>query len=109
MPAPKKIDSSPSYEPGNATGRPPVTIDGKSGRPLPTPRKRVKHIRLRSVDDCRREAEKIYRDTRSGRLVPQEATRMVYILSQIVGMIELADIEKRLDALEQQQSTVDEE
>jgi hypothetical protein len=77
----------------------PALIDGKSGKPLPTPRPR--HIRLRSINDCRAEAEKVYRDMRSEKIEPQAGTRLVYVLSQIVGMIEAGEFEERLTALEQ--------
>jgi len=91
-----------SYEAGNATDGGPAIIDGSNGKPLPTPR-RPRHIRLRSIDDCRAEAEKVYRDMRAGRIEPQAGTRLVYVLSQIVGMIEVGEIEARLDRLEQSQ------
>lgn len=94
-----KTHPSPSLGAGNATEHEPATIDGASGKPLPTHR-RPRHIRLRTVDDCRAEAEKVYRDMRARRIEPQEGTRLVYVLSQIVGMIETADIERRLELLE---------
>jgi hypothetical protein len=40
---------------------------------------------------------------RAGRIEPQAGTRLVYVLSQIVGMIEVGEIEARLDRLEQSQ------
>ncbi len=83
-----------------ATKRDPVTLDGESGKPLPTP-KRAKHIRLRTADDVRAEAERVYRDARNGRIEPSEGTKLVYMLSQITTMIELGDIDRRLTAIEE--------
>lgn len=94
----KPISTQPRA--GNATEREPLTIDGESGKPLPTP-KRAKHIRLRTADDVRAEAERVYRDARNGRIEPSEGTKLVYMLSQITTMIELGDIDRRLTAIEE--------
>lgn len=86
----------------SATTRAPLTIDGESGKPLPTPpAKRAKHIRLRTIDDVRAEAERVYRDARNGRIEPHEGTKLTYMLSQITTMIELGDIDRRLTAIEE--------
>lgn len=89
----KPISSQPRA--GNATEREPLTIDGESGKPVPTPR-RTKHIRLRTVDDVRAEAERVYRDARNGRIETSEGSRLTYMLSQITTMIELSDLGRRM-------------
>lgn len=95
--------STRTKTPQNGSGAPmrePVTMDG-TGRVLsPTPR-RPKHIRLRTVADCHREAAKVYRDMRAGTIEPQEGTRLVYVLSQISGMITAGELEARIAALEE--------
>ncbi len=91
-----------SYVAESAPKREPLTIDGESGKPLPPPpAKRAKHIRLRTADDVRAEAERVYRDARNGRIEPSEGTKLVYMLSQITTMIELGDIDRRLTAIEE--------
>lgn len=93
---------------GNATKLEPLTIDGESGKPVPAPlTKRRKHIRLRSIDDVRAQAEQVYRDARNGRIEPSEGTKLMYMLSQITTMIELGDLERRLAELENSQQLED--
>ncbi|SNX61213.1 hypothetical protein SAMN06296273_2666 [Nitrosomonas ureae] len=75
----------------------PVTIDMKGIELIPTPK-----IKLANIEDCRREMARVYRDARTARIDSQDASRFVYILSQIGKMIELSDIEKRLELLERQ-------
>lgn len=102
----KHSNASPrqSYRAGSATDREPLTIDGESGKPVPTPpAKRARHIRLRNIDDVRSEAERVYRDARNGRIEPSEGTKLTYMLSQITTMIELGDLERRLTAIEDSQ------
>lgn len=102
----KKTAPIESYGAESATKRAPLTLDGESGKPLPTPlAKRAKHIRLRSIDDVRAEAERVYRDARNGRIEPSEGTKLTYMLSQITTMIELGDIERRITAIENSQQS----
>ncbi|MBI5461951.1 MAG: hypothetical protein HY941_07175 [Gammaproteobacteria bacterium] len=55
---------------------------------------------MRAVADCHREAAKVYRDMRSGKIEPQEGTRLVYVLGQITSMITAGELERRIAALE---------
>ena len=80
--------------------REPVTLDSTGRALTPTP-SRPKHIRLRTVADCHREAAKVYRDMRAGNIEPQEGTRLVYVLSQISSMITVGELEARIAALEE--------
>lgn len=75
----------------------PEIIEGQVLQPLPTPQ-----IKLATIEDCRREMARVYRDARTTRIDSQDASRLVYILSQIGKLIELSDIEKRLELLEKQ-------
>lgn len=87
---------------GFETGKRPVTIDGATGKPMPTPpaKKRPRHIRLRTIDDVRLEAERVYRDARNGKIQPGDATKFSYMLAQIGSLIELGEFERRLGAVE---------
>ena len=76
--------------------RSPVTINSPNGRLTPTPVK----IDLKSIDDVRLEMAKIYREMRNQKLDAAEGTKLIYVLSQIGKMIELHDIEKRVNMLE---------
>jgi hypothetical protein len=93
-------------KPTKATGkqREPLTLDSAGG--LPTPH-RPRHIKLRTIDDCRREAEKVHRDMRNGRIEPQTGTRLAYVLSQIAEMIEAHELEQRLAVLEEREKQWD--
>ncbi|SNX60383.1 hypothetical protein SAMN06296273_1845 [Nitrosomonas ureae] len=73
----------------------PVTIDMKGIEVIPTPK-----IKLANIEDCRREMASVYRDARSGRIDSQDGSRLVYMLSQVSKLIELSDIEKRIEVLE---------
>ena len=73
-----------------------VTIDGATGRLDPTHRE----IHLKSVDNVRVEMAKVYRDMRRGVVDTGDGTKLVYVLAQIGKMIELHDLEVRLELLE---------
>ena len=75
----------------------PVTIDNKSGNVLPT---RTKKVDLRSIDDVRLEMANVYRKMKSGDIETSDGTKLVYVLGQIGKMIEVHDIEKRIELLE---------
>jgi len=65
---------------------------------LPTPPK----IPLQSLEDVRREAARVYREARAGRIETAEASRLSYMLQGICKMIEATSIEVRITALEAQ-------
>jgi hypothetical protein len=58
-------------------------------------------IDLRSPAALRRELASLYRDARSGKLDPQAATRLGYLLELLRKAFETADLQERLDLLEQ--------
>ncbi|MBY0578447.1 MAG: hypothetical protein K2P57_05310 [Burkholderiales bacterium] len=64
-------------------------------RPIPTPR-----LDLSSVDDCRKELARVYRDARHGNIDPADASRLAFILAQIAKLIEIGDLEMRIKTLE---------
>lgn len=61
----------------------------------PTPR-----INLATSDDIRREMAKVYRETRSNKILPSNGTKLVYMLINILKAYEVTEIEKRLADLE---------
>ncbi len=75
----------------------PATIDNTSGNVLPT---RTKKVDLRSIDDVRLEMANVYRRMKSGEIETSDGTKLVYVLGQIGKMIEVHDIEKRIELLE---------
>lgn len=74
----------------------PVTIDGESGELMPTPAK----IDLKSIDDVRLEMARVYREMRGDVIETQKGTRLVYVLAAIGKLIELHELEQRIQVLE---------
>jgi hypothetical protein len=74
----------------------PVSVIDRGIAAVPTPLR----IDLKTVDDVRVEAARVYRDMRAGRIETQHGTRLVYVLSVIGKLIEAGDVEKRLEAIE---------
>ena len=74
----------------------PVTIDGESGELMPTPAK----IDLKSIDDVRLEMARVYREMRGDVIETQKGTRLVYVLAAIGKLIELHELEQRIQDLE---------
>lgn len=75
----------------------PVTVDNVSGKVLPTP----KGIKLKSIDDVRVEMASVYRAMKKGSIETGDGTKLVYVLGQIGKMIEIHDIERRIELLEE--------
>lgn len=83
-------------EPQNAADNHPATIDGTTLHVLPTP----PTIHLKTADDVRLEMAKVYRSAKANELDVADATKLVYILSQVGKMIETHDIQTRVEAVE---------
>ena len=79
------------------TSKQPEVIEGELIPADPTPQQ----IRLITAMDCKREMARVYRDSWMGRIDVQDGTRLVYMLSQIGKMIEVSELEKRIEALEE--------
>ncbi len=73
------------------------TIDGRTFSVVPTPRR----IDLKTAEQCRAELARLYREARGGKVAMGDATRLAYMLAQLGRLIELADLERRLAALEE--------
>lgn len=57
-------------------------------------------INLSSSEDIRREMARIYREARSRNIAPNDATKLIYILAQILKAHEIHFIEEKLLDLE---------
>jgi len=64
----------------------------------PTPR-----LNLSTSEDVRREMARVYREARSRLIEPSEATKLVFILTQILRAHEQVVLENRITDLEAQQ------
>lgn len=78
--------------------KPPVVHEGQVLRAIPTPQ-----LKLATIEDCRREMARVYRDARTGKAETADASRLVYMLTSIAKMIEVGQLEERLNALEEKQ------
>jgi hypothetical protein len=75
-----------------------VTQTGFDILDTPTPR-----LNLSTSEDVRREMAKVYREARSRQIEPSEATKLVFILTQILRAHEQVVLEGRIAELEQRQ------
>ncbi len=57
-------------------------------------------INLSTSDDIRREMARVYRETRFNKILPNNGTKLVYMLINILRAYESTEIEKRLVELE---------
>ena len=57
-------------------------------------------INLATSDDIRREMAKVYRETRFNKILPNNGSKLVYMLINILKAYEVTEIEKRLVDLE---------
>lgn len=77
----------------------PQTIDGETGKPDPTPRR----IDLSSLRDVRIELAHVYRKMDAGEIETADGTKRAYVLKTIADIIALAELERRIADLEEQQ------
>lgn len=80
----------------------PVEIDGITGvvSVIPPSRGARYRCRLDTAGQCRREMAKVYRESRSGLIDAQDASKSIWMLQSIARVIETSDLERRLEALE---------
>jgi predicted nucleic acid-binding protein len=57
-------------------------------------------INLSTSDDIRREMARVYRETRFNKILPNNGSKLVYMLINILKAYEVTEIEKRLADLE---------
>ena len=75
--------------------KPPVVHEGQVLRAIPTPQ-----LKLATIEDCRREMARVYRDARSANTDTADASRLVYMLTSIAKLIEIGQLEERITKLE---------
>lgn len=75
--------------------KPPVVLEGQVLTVIPAPQ-----LKLATIEDCRREMARVYRDTKVGNRETADASRLVYMLTSIAKMIEIGQLEQRIAALE---------
>jgi hypothetical protein len=73
----------------------PIVLEGQLLRAIPTPQ-----LKLATIEDCRREMARVYRDARTATTDTADASRLVYMLTSIAKMIELGQLEERITKLE---------
>ena len=73
------------------------TIDGATGKTEGTPRR----IDLSNLRDVRLELAAVYRKMDAGEIQSQEGTRRAYVLKTIHDVIVSAELERRIDELEE--------
>lgn len=76
----------------------PVVHEGQVLRAIPTPQ-----LKLATIEDCRREMARVYRDARTATADTADASRLVYMLTSIAKMIEIGQLEQRITQLEEKQ------
>jgi len=57
-------------------------------------------INLSTSEDIRREMARVYRETRCNKILPNNGTKLVYMLINILKAYEITELEKRLKDLE---------
>jgi hypothetical protein len=79
----------------------PCEIDGFTGEveSLPYRGKRYR-AKLDTLTDVKREMARVYREARTEIIDAQTATKLVWVLQAVAKVIETSDLEKRLEALE---------
>jgi hypothetical protein len=71
------------------------------GRGAPPDRQLPYVTRLHDMQSLKRDALKVYRAARKGQIPTDEMSRFMYAVDKVGNVIEKADVEPRLDALEQ--------
>ncbi|MEI6267975.1 MAG: hypothetical protein WCP01_03770 [Methylococcaceae bacterium] len=64
------------------------------------PRKQRYRLKLDSLSDVKGEMTKVYKESRSGIIEIVDASKLVWMLSAVGKIIEVSDLEKRVEALE---------
>ena len=67
----------------------------------PTPPPSERRIRLETVDQVRCEMARTYRDARSGKLAPDVASKLFYMLGVLAKTTEVVTVEHRLRRIEE--------
>lgn len=81
----------------------PVEVDAITGEvsDLPPQKGQRYRAKLDTLQDVRREMAKLYRESRSGVLDVQDATKLTWMLQAVGKVIEGSDLETRISKLEE--------
>lgn len=79
----------------------PETIEADTGTLAPTPRR----IDLSTLRDVRLELAHCYRQMDAGEIESADGTKRAYVLKTIADVITLAELERRIQELEDQQGS----
>jgi hypothetical protein len=91
----KSLPTTTSNTTKNCTTKRPEMLTDTKILEDPLPR-----INLSTSDDIRREMAKVYRETRFNKILPNNGSKLVYMLTNILKAYEVTEIEKRLADLE---------
>ena len=85
----------------NRTPKSPDGLDRPIGGGLPTP-ERDRRLPLKTAQHVRAELARVYRSMKNDSIEPATGTKLTYVLVALGKMIEVGDLEKRIEALEEQ-------
>ena len=97
-----KKNAAPGNGKGRSDKRKPETIDAKTGKTDPAPRR----IDLSSLRDVRLEMAQVYRMVDRKELESHDGSRRVFMLRQIADVIVNTELEQRVDELEKRRTVV---
>lgn len=80
-------------------------VEGKPADVLPTP-VRDRRLPLKTAQHVRGELARVYRAMKAGEMDPSLGTKLTYVLATLGRMIEVGDLEQRIEALEHQKEQV---
>lgn len=66
----------------------------------PTPPPSARRVRLETVDHVRVEMARVYREVRVGKLAPDVASKLFYMLGMLAKTTEVVTVERRLREIE---------
>lgn len=79
----------------------PQGIDTQAGTGSPTP-DRDRRLPLKTAQHVRSELARVYRSMKLREIDPATGTKLTYVLVALGKMIEVGDLEQRIEALENQ-------
>ena len=98
------IKTDKGYKASGPDKRAAETIDGETGKPEGTPPdKEARRIDLSNLRDVRLELAAVYRKMDAGDIPSQDGTRRAYVLKTIHDVIVSAELERRIQELEDRQ------
>lgn len=75
-------------------------VGGQQGATVDPPPVRDRRLPLKTAQQVRAELARVYRAMKAGQIDPSLGTKLTYVLATLGRMIEVGDLEKRLEILE---------